>query len=328
MKNQFFSWNGIQGAPHFHSGVTIRKLMFGLVVALLPPLGFGVYQYGMGALLLIGVSVISAVCVELLVDVTAYRRKTRIFNFHAAVVGLLVAAMLPPGCPLAIAMVGAGLAILLGKAPFGSLGGSFIAPAILGMLILFVSWPQSANQWQFPHESADYNGKYVAESPLQAVYADPSDEYEYSPIKMFLGVNNVGPIGAGSGLALLVGALWLVFMRITRMYATLGYMTGVVIAAGILGAMYPEEPSVWFHLASGYALFAAVFLVNDIPASPVTEPGMVLFGLLSGALTIVLRFAGVELGAALFAVAFSSMAVPFFDKLQAKPAFKSEVPHA
>ncbi len=313
--------------PHIHSGISIRKLMLGLGVALSPALGFGLYQYGLSAALLIGVCVLASVLTEFVLDTLVHRKTTKITNFHALVMGLMMAAMLPPGCPLPIAAIGAMVAILLGKAPFGSFGGSFIAPAIVGMMVLFVSWPDAVTQWHFPDESEAYNEKYVAETPIEAVHADPSDEYDYSPLRMFTGQGKVGTIGASSGLALTLGALLLFFLRITRMYATLGYLIGVACAAFVLGRFYPEEPTVWFHLTTGYALFAAMFLVNDIPASPVGEWGMVCSGILAGALTIVLRWAGVGFGAALFAVAFVSLLVPFFDRVAAGPTFHNEVNH-
>lgn len=314
--------------PHVHSGISIRRLMIGILIALAPPLGFGVAQYGVPALLIILVSVMGAFLTELAIDLFAKRKTVKATNLHALVVGVMVAAMLPSGCPLAIAFLGASLAILIGKAPFGSLGGSFIAPAVLGILILFISYPSAVTHWQFPNQSSEYNQKFVAESPLQAVYADPSDEYDYSPIEMFTGQGKVGAIGATSGLALAVGAFFLFLMRITRIYASIGFVAGLCATAFVLGKMYPEEPTVWFHLVSGYALFAAMFLVNDIPASPVTEIGMVLYGLLVGSLTVVLRWAGLEFGSALFAVALISLAVPFLDKLIGKPTFQSEVKRA
>ncbi|MBN2341447.1 MAG: RnfABCDGE type electron transport complex subunit D [Deltaproteobacteria bacterium] len=314
--------------PHIHSGISIRRLMIGIIIALLPPLGFGVVQYGLPAALIIIVSVLGAFFTEFGIDLLAKRKTVKALNLHSVVVGLMLAAMLPSGCPLPIVLLGSVMAILIGKIPFGSLGGSFIAPAILGILILFVSYPKAVTNWQFPNQDAEYNETYAAESPLQAVYTDPSDEYEYSPVKMFTGQGKVGAIGATSGLALTIGAFFLFFMRITRMYATLGYLIGLCATAFVLGKMYPEEPTVWFHLVSGYALFAAMFLVNDIPASPVTETGMILYGVIAGALTIVLRWAGLEFASALFAVAVTSLAVPFLDKLIGKPAYQSEVTRA
>ena len=318
---------GGRSSPHFHSSISIQKLMAGLAVALSPALGFGIYQYGLSAVLLIGVCVVASVLTEFALDVLVHRKTTKIFNLHSLVVGLMMAAMLPPGCSLPVAVIGAVVAILLGKAPFGSLGGSFIAPTILGMMVLFVSWPNAVTQWRFPDQSVQYNKEYVAETPIEAVHADPSDEYDYSPLKMFTGAGKVGTIGASSGLALTLGAFLLFFLRITRMYATLGYLVGIATAALIIGKIYPEEPTVWFHLTTGYALFAAMFLVNDIPASPVAERGMLLYGVLAGALTIVLRWAGVGFGAALFAVAFTSLLVPFFDRLAVKSSFRNEVNH-
>ena len=313
--------------PHIRGNMTIPRLMTGLAIALSPALGFGVFQYGLRAVILIGCCVVAALGTELLIDICARRKKLKALNLHAVTVGMLIAAMLPPGCPLPVAIAGASVAILLGKAPFGAMGGSFVSPAIVGMLVLMVSWPDALTRWQFPGQTEQYNEMYVAEPPLGAVYADPSDEYEYSPLSMFIGVNKVGPIGASSGLALTLGVLLLVFLRINRMHATFGYLVGLCGTALVMGQLYPEEPAVGFHLTSGYAFLAAMFLVNDIPTSPVTEWGMLVFGIFSGALTIILRWSGVDFGAAIYAVALSSLAVPFFDRLKPKPAFRSEVGH-
>lgn len=314
--------------PHIHSKNSIRRLMAGFIIALLPSLGFGVFQYGLQAVLLIAVAVVGAIGTELGIHMLSKHRLMHTMNLHSLVVGLLVAAMLPAGCPLWIVFLGASLAILLGKVPFGSLGGSFIAPAILGMLVLFVSWPSAATQWQFPNESAQYNETFVAESPLEAVTADSSDEYDYSPMKMFVGIDKIGAIGTTSGLALLIGGCFLFALGVIRLYASLGFVIGLVITAFLVGIVHPHQPTLWFHLTTGYALFAAIFLINDIPASPVTEMGMILFGLLAGVLTIVFRYAGMEFASALFAVALSSLAIPFFDKIIGKPTFQSEVKRA
>jgi electron transport complex protein RnfD len=315
--------------PHLHRGRTVRSMVLTTIAALVPAMLWAGYQFGLRAFFLMEVGILAAVATELAVCKAAGRPHT-LRDFHAVLVGLTLALLVPVGAPWWLVFVGAALAILIGKMTFGPLGGSPIAPALVGLLIVAASWPDEIASYRAPcgadpawHEE----GTAPPEAPLDAVLADPSEIHEYDTGRLFLGVQP-GPMGAVSPLMLLLGGLFLLWRRAARWQAPVGFLVGLGAAAAIGHAVDPwVYPSAAFHLFTGAAFFGAFFLVTDWSSTPVTPVGMLLFGLVAGGLTLLLRQSGMAYAPAPWAIVITSLTTPLLDRIARRP-FGKAVSHA
>ena len=316
-------------SPHARHGRTIRSMIGATIAALVPAAAWGVYQFGLPAAVLILVAIGGAVATEALVTQMA-RKPLTIRDGHAVLVGLLVALMLPAGAPWWVALVAAVVGMLVGKMPFGPLGGHPLSPAIIGLLIVTMSWPDQVASYTTPRtapaelKAADAG---PAEDPQTAVRIDPSDAADYCTTALFLG-KQAGPIGGVSPLLLLLGGLFLIWRRAARWQGPVGFLLGLGLAATIAHAMSPYGiPSPTFQLLTGLAFFGAFFLCTEWSSTPVTPWGLFLFAFFSGGLAILFRLTGMEYGAVPWAIIIMSLATPLFDRIAPVP-FGKVVHHA
>jgi len=315
--------------PHLRRGRTVRSMVLTTIVALTPAVLWAGYQFGLRAFFLMEVGIFAAVITELAVCKAAGRPHT-LRDFHAVLVGLILALLVPAGAPWWLVFIGAALAILIGKMTFGPLGGSPIAPALVGLLIVAASWPAEIASYRAPRGAdSEWHAIETAppEAPLDAVIADPSEVHEYTTSELFLGVQ-AGPMGAVSPLMLLLGGLFLLLRRAIRWQAPVGFLVGLGVAAAIGHAVDPWiYPSAAFHLFTGAAFFGAFFLVTDWSSTPVTPVGMLLFGLVAGGLTLLLRQSGMDYGPGPWAIVITSLTTPLLDRISRRP-FGKVVSHA
>jgi electron transport complex protein RnfD len=316
-------------SPHLRQGRTIRSMVLLFAAALLPAAAWGVYQFGLPALVVLLCGVGGAVGTEALMGRVTGQGLT-VKNGHAALVGLVLALLLPPGAPWWLALLGASLGILVGKLPFGPLGGAPLNPALVGVLIVAISWPDHVNAYRQPlsaPEAVRGEGAAPAEHPLSAVHTDPSDVVEYDARTMFLG-HQVGPIGGISPLLLLLGGLFLIWRRVIRWQAPAGFLLGVFAVSGIAAAVDPMgSPPAWFHLTTGLVVFGGFFLCTDWSSTPVSPWGLFLFAFSAGALSVVLRMTDLHFGRVPWAIVIVSLATPLFDRIAQAP-FGKVVRHA
>jgi electron transport complex protein RnfD len=291
------------------------------LAALVPAALFGIYQFGLPALVLLAVGVLTAVATEAVVNKVA-RQPLSVGDGHAALVGLMVGLMLPAGAPWWLVMVAAAVGILVGKLPFGPLGSAPLSPALVGLLIVAISWPDEVNMFAHPATaSAELQAVDAApaESPLLAVAIDPSDAADYTPRDLFLGLQ-AGPIGGISPLLLLLGGLFLIWRRVARWQGAVGFLLGVAVTAGVAHAIDPGGCApASFHLLTGLTMFGAFFLCTEWTTTPVTPWGLFLFGLFAGMLTIILRMSDLHFGRVPWAVTLMTLTTPLLDRIAAVP---------
>lgn len=320
-------------SPHVRNGRTIRSLVFATIGALVPAAAWGVYQFGVPAAMLLASGVFGAILTELLVSKIA-RLPVAVGNGHAILVGLLLALMLPAGCPWWVVLVGSSLGVLIGKMTFGPLGGSPISPALVGLLIVILSWPQEVTSFVQPTllpEGAPADLKTddaaPAEDPQAAIFADPSDAADYDLLDLFIG-KQAGAIGTISPLLLLLGGLFLLWRRAARWQGPMGFILGLVVTAGIAHATSPGQyPTCAFQLFTGSSMLGAFFLCTEWSTTPVSPRGLFVYGLFAGALTILFRLTGMSFGSVAYAIAIASLATPLFDRMATVP-FGKVVDHA
>ena len=316
-------------SPHRRHGRTIRSMIVTTIAALVPAAAFGVYQFGLKGALVLVAGVVTAVATEAVVNKVA-NQPLSISDGHAALVGLMVGMMLPAGAPVWLVVIAAAAGILVGKMPFGPLGSAPLSPALVGLLIVAISWPTEVNSFATPKTApAELHAADAApaESPLMAIGIDPSDAADYPTLDLFLG-KQAGPVGGISPLLLLLGGLFLIWRRVSRWQGAVGFLLGVAITAGIAHAMDPGGSApASFHLLTGLTMFGAFFLCTEWTTTPVTPWGLFLFGLFAGMLTIILRMSDLHFGRVPWAITLMTLATPLFDRIAAVP-FGKVVRHA
>lgn len=316
----------VAASPHVRSQATVSRIMWVVVIALLPALGGSVYFFGLKSLLLVAVSVASAVLFDALAQ-KAFGREPTPLDGSAVITGLLLAYNLPPGVPLWMPVVGAAFATVVVKQLFGGLGHNFINPALAARAFLMVSWPtQMTSLWLKPHGGPLSGLDAVAgATPLALVRRasevapagiDPAELIRQAnslPFlkKLFLG-NVGGCLGETSALLLLIGALFLIAIRVIDWRIPVSYIGTVVVLALILPNSHLTP---LFHVFSGGIILGAFFMATDYVTSPVTGKGRIIFGIGCGVITMLIRLYGGYPEGCSYSILLMNVATPLIDRL-------------
>ncbi len=284
-------------APHFHSGESIPRVMWAVVISLLPALLASVYFFGYRALQIEVVAVVSAVLTEAAIQ-KLRRRPVTVSDGSAAVAGLLLAFNLPVGVPLWLPAVGAAFGIAIGKQAFGGLGHNIFNPALVGRVFVMHSWLGRMTTWA-PPRTVLYEGvdALTYATPLGAakesvVSLVPAAEGVFSTADMFWG-NIGGCIGETSAFALLLGGVFLLARGYIRWQTPVSF----IAAVGVLTWLLPAQEGALTltplqHMLGGGLLLGAIFMATDMVTTPVTGWGMLIFGLGCGVITSLIRLYG------------------------------------
>lgn len=296
-------------SPHIRGKTTVEGMMLTFIMGLAPTALAGIYRFGIRALVVVALSVATAVVVESVIENLTNRELTY-RDLHAALIGLTLALILPPTVPWWIPVVGAGVAIILGKMVFGGLGTYPFNPALVAWVVLKLSWGERMSLFWEPHTTEQIL------TPLMAVKEDPAMFYAYDTASLLLG-NQAGPIGVVCGLAVLIGGIFLLARGVIRWHIPLSFLCGVALFAGVLWGINPDVyPPVTFQLITGGTLLGAFFLASEPVTSPVTPKGMLLFGFLAGTLTMIIRMWGADPDGSFYAILIMNAATPLFNHLK------------
>jgi RnfABCDGE-type electron transport complex D subunit len=269
------------------------------------------YFFGIKSLIIMILSMATSVIVDTLIERITHQKLT-FRDFHALLTGLLLALILPATVPWWIPVVGAAVAIVLGKALFGGLGNYPFNPVLVAWVVLRLSWPERMNLFFEPHSTTGIL------TPLMAFKVDPSLFYDYNLSSLFLG-HKPGLMGTVCNLAILIGALFILYRGVIRWHIPLSFFAGIALFAAVLRYINPDVyPPVTFHLISGGVFLAAFFLAPEPVTSPVTPKGMITFGFLAGILTMIIRMWGVYPDGSFYAILIMNSATPLFNYLKPK----------
>lgn len=279
-------------SPHMHSGATVPAIMRDVMIALLPALAAAIARFGMDAVRLVSLCVFTCLAAEYLCR-RLMRRANTLADGSAAVTGLLLALNLPPALPGWMAVLGSVFSIVVAKQVFGGLGYNPFNPALAGrafMLVSFTAAMTSWSLWQAPYLDAATTAtplgmvKDALRDGLPPLAADGAMLRD-----LFVGRVN-GCLGETSALALLTGALYLLYRRVITWHIPASYLAVVALYAAVLRLVSPANAMpVSFHLFSGGLMLGAFFMATDMVTSPVTRRGMLVFGAGCGLLTMVIR---------------------------------------
>ena len=291
----------VSTSPHIRSKVNTASIMRDVVIALMHALIASVIIFGFRALLVTAVSVIAAVLTEFLFE-KGCKRPVTISDWSAVVTGVLLAFNLPVTIPLWQAALGSIIAILVVKQLFGGIGCNFANPAIVGRIVLFLSFSKTMTAWQFPDAVS-------TATPLALMGAGRMEELP-SLMDMFLG-NKGGCLGEVSALALLIGFVYLLARKVITWHTPVVFVGTVFILSWILGGdvMYAVN-----QILSGGLLLGAIFMATDYVTTPSTTNGRLIFGLGCGLLTVVIRQWGSYAEGVSFAILFMNILTPYISR--------------
>ncbi len=296
----------VSSNPHIRSKVTTSSIMFCVIVALLPAAGYGVFHFGLNALMLMGVTVASACAFEFLFDLIT-KKKNTLGDFSAIVTGLLLALNLPPRAPWWIAVIGAFFAIVVVKMLFGGIGQNFMNPALGARCFLLIS---------FASIMTDFNIDGVSTpTPLALLKAG-----EQVDIVAMARGNIAGTIGEVSVIAILIGAAILILFGVIDIIIPGTYLCVFVLCIGLFGGHGFDATYIAAHLSGGGLMLGAFFMATDYTTRPITKSGQFMFGILLGVLTAVFRIFGPAAEGVSYAIIIGNLCVPLIDKIS-RPRF-------
>ena len=293
--------------PHVRSRTDTGSIMLTVVIALLPAAGFGIYNFGLDALILILVTVASTVLTELLFEKIC-KRKITIGDYSAVVTGLLLALNLPASAPWWIGVVGGVFAILVVKMLFGGLGQNFMNPALGGRCFLLISFTSIMTNFDCD--------AYAGATPLANLKAGES----VNILDMVIGRTS-GTIGETSMIAIVAGACILILMGIIDLRIPGCYIVSFVAFISIFGGHGLDAAYISAHLAGGGLMLGAFFMATDYVTRPITKNGQYLFGILLGILTGIFRIFGPSSEGVSYAIIIGNLLVPLIEKITLPTAF-------
>lgn len=306
MANRIFA----SPSPHIHSADNTRRIMGDVVLALIPALAVSTYVLGLRVLFITFVAVASCVLFEYLISRLLLKRKSTIGDLSAVVTGVLLAFNLPVGIPWWIVIIGALVAIGIGKMTFGGLGCNPFNPALTGRIFLLIAYPVEMTDW-----TTGVPDTLTGSTILPAVKYNLAALADVNFAHLFGGVMN-GSMGEISAIALLVGGVYLLVRKVISWHipvAVLGTMALFAFAVALgKGDMLWQLPL--FHLMAGGAMLGAIFMATDYSTSPMTHKGMLIYGVGIGLITMVIRLWGAYPEGMSFAIFIMNAATPLINK--------------
>ena len=307
-------------SPHVHSGDSVSKNMYGVLIALVPALLCSFVYFGIGAILVTLVSVASCVFFEWAINKYMLKRTdTSVLDGSAILTGVLLAFNLPSNLPLWIVMVGALYAIGVVKMTFGGLGCNLFNPALAGRAFLLISFPVQMTTWPKPLQGFFNVDAETAATPLalmkQAIKDGNTDAIEKIPnslLDMFTGQTG-GSMGEVCEIALLLGLFYMLYKKIITWHIPVSILATVFIFAGALHLAKPEYPSPFMDLVSGGLMLGAIFMATDYVTSPMSKKGQLVYGVAIGFLTVVIRTWGAYPEGMSFAILIMNAFVPLIN---------------
>lgn len=303
-------------SPHIKAEDSVPMIMYTVALALLPSLVCAIYYFGFRALALTVVTIVAAMVAEAVIQKLRGQAIT-IWDGSALVTGLLLAFNLPPALPYWMAIVGAVVAIFLGKQIFGGLGQNPFNPALIGRVFLSVAFPAAMTTWTWPFDGLSLATPYDAFSQATPLMLMKSEGVVTSYLDLFLG-NVPGCLGETCTLALLVGAGLLLYKRYIDWRIPVGYLGTVFLLTWILG----QDPV--FHLLAGGLILGAFFMATDMVSSPMTKTGRWIFGIGAGIILVLIRLYGAYPEGVSFSILLMNAVTPMLNHYT-KPRIFGEV---
>ncbi len=294
----------VSSSPHLRSHTTVQTVMGDVLIALVPAMIAAFYFFGLQAVMVVAVCVLSCVLSEALCQ-KAMNRTSTIKDLSAVVTGLLLAFNLPPTVPLWLAAVGGVFAIIVEKQFFGGIGQNIVNPALAARAVLLASWPVSMTTWTIDGVSTATPLALLKERTLSSLP---------SLTDVFIG-HVGGCIGETSALALLLGGAYLLFRKVISWHIPVVYIATVFVLTAILGRDGFMSANPLYEIFLGGLMLGAFFMATDYTTSPMTKQGQVIFALGCGVLTTLIRLYGGYAEGVSYSILIMNLFVPLIDRV-------------
>ena len=313
----------VSPSPHIHGKDTTAKLMRDVLIALLPVTAVSIWFYGLSAIKLVVVGVLSCILVEYLIEKFLLKSKITICDCSAAVTGLLLALNLPAAAPWWVIVIGSIVAIGIAKMTFGGLGQNLFNPALVGRVFLLVSFPAIMASWTAPAPWGGEVDAFTGATPLglikeglmsgktvqEIIAANPN-----LSTGQLLFARAGGSAGEISVVALLLGFAWLLIRKVIKLTIPVTILVTVALFSGILWLCNPAQfTDPIFNLCTGGVMLGAIFMATDYVTSPMSTKGMIIFGVGIGILTVLIRQFGSYPEGVSFAILIMNATVPLIN---------------
>ena len=312
----------ISASPHVHSARTSKKVMYDVLYALIPAFLVSIYVFGIRALILTSVAVISCIVFEYIIQKYLLKTEITITDGSALITGILLAFNLPTNLPIWMIIVGALIAIGVAKLSFGGLGYNIFNPALVGRVFLLVCFPVQMTSWPTAIENNLTLDAITGETTLGIIkeglmYGETMStisEKIPSAMELLLGITS-GSAGEMSALALLLGGVFLIVRKVITWHIPVTIIVTMAIMTGVFWLVNPEMyASPLIHILSGGAILGAFYMATDLVTSPMTKKGMVIFSIGIAIITVVIRLFGAYPEGVSFAILIMNAFVPLINK--------------
>lgn len=304
----------VSPAPHIHSKDSVNGSMKNVVIALIPALLVSFYYFGLGALMVSLISIISCVGFEYLIQKFILNKKPSISDGSAMLTGLLLAFNLPSNLPWWIIILGAFVAIAIAKITFGGLGNNIFNPALVGRVFLLISYPAQMTTWPVAHPlSTQYMDASTGATTLSLINEGALEKLP-NYVDMLIG-NMSGSLGEVSALALLIGFVYLLATRTITWHIPVSIIVTVLVFTGILHLVNPElyiNPV--YHLLCGGLMLGAIYMATDYVTSPMHAKSQIIYGIGIGIITVVIRIWGAYPEGVSFAIILMNAVTPLLNR--------------
>ncbi len=296
--NQFIE----ASSPHIHESASTKAIMLDVIIALIPALIASVVFFKIRALIIVVLSVVSCVLSELLWQ-KIFRQQSTIDDLSAVVTGILLAFTLPPTVPYYIPVVGGIFAIIIVKQIFGGIGKNFLNPALASRAFLMATWPAVMSKWTL-------DGVSTA-TPLELLKGASGN---VPPIwQLFIGCT-AGSVGETSALALIIGAVYLIYRKIITWEIPVAYVGTVFLLTLLFNDTATPFICASYQILTGGLLLGAIYMATDYTTSPVTKKGKYIMGIGCGILTCLLRTKGQMPEGVCYSILIMNLFVPMIER--------------
>lgn len=286
-------------SPHAHGTDSVERNMYGVIIALLPALLVSFLYFGIGSVVVCASSVAACVFFEWAITKYMLKREPSITDGSAILTGLLLGFNLPSNLPVWIVIIGALVAIGIGKMTFGGLGCNPFNPALVGRCFLLVSFPAQMTSWPVAGQLTNYVDAQTGATPLsimkEAIKTGNPSALDRLPDSVSLllgnpGINHgAGTIGEVCAIALLLGLVYMLWKKIITWHIPVSILATVFVFCGLLHLANPVYANPVAELLTGGLMLGAIFMATDYVTSPMTHKGQVIYGIAIGVLTVIIR---------------------------------------
>lgn len=324
----------ISPSPHVYEDTTVKRLMYDVVIALLPALAISIYFFGMGAIIVTLTAVVSCLAFEWLIQKFILKQEPSITDGSAAVTGILLAFNIPTSLPIWIIIVGSLVAIGVAKMSFGGLGNNPFNPALVGRVFMLISFPVQMTSWPVPTGfNNSYTDAVTGATPLGVMKEGIGAGESMSAImdkipshmELFYG-HMGGSMGEVAAIALILGLVYMLYKKVIKIHIPASIILTITVFTGILWLINPESNAdPLFHLLTGGVMLGAIFMATDYVTSPMSVKGMWVFGIGIGLITVSIRVFGAYPEGISFAILIMNAFVPLINSYIKPKRFGEEV---